>query len=171
MDLKHLSEKLTVRKVEVNGKALTLQKVKNLPLAYDDWLDDYRTGYSDVVAKISSHIVYEQICKRAGKVSPTEQPHEFDYGIIIHKDEALFLAIVFKHIEDNFSFSADWEELSNEAKQNRKALYGVRFEPLTDEERFGLKTKEAEITQRLQGLQVDLVDSINEIDLTRYIDL
>lgn len=171
MDLNLFSEKLTVRKVKVNGKDLTLQKVKNLPLAYNDWLDDYRTGYCDVVAKLSSHIVYEQISKRAGKISPKEQPHEFDYGLLIHKNEALFLAIVYKNIEDNFYFSPDWEELTNQDSEIRRALYGVRYEPLADEERSNLETHEAAIEQRLEVLKADLLVAINEIDLARYIDL
>ena len=140
-------------------------------MAYNDWLDDYRTGYCNVVAKLSSHIVYEQICKRAGKIRPKEQPHEFDYGLLIHKNEALFLAIVYKHIEDNFSFSPDWEELSNQDEKIRRALYGVRYEPLADDERSSLETQKSVITRRLEVLKSDLLEAINEIDLTHFIDL
>nr|VVV07050.1 hypothetical protein AW0309160_04544 [Aliivibrio wodanis] len=180
MKLKDVSEKLMVRKVEINGKSMTLQKVKNLPLVSDDWLDDYRAGYSHAIAKVSSHIVHDQINKRFGKFNCKEQPYEFKYGLIIHHNEALFLAVVLKCVKSNFSFSSDRKSiLSRKAILDKELIFHkLSCESLSDDEYSHLEACGAEINEKLNmietdlnAIETDLVNALNELDLINYIDL
>ncbi|MBD1577666.1 hypothetical protein HC723_14740 [Vibrio sp. S11_S32] len=137
---------LTVTVAKINGKQLTLSKIKSLPVLYDDniktntfsWLEQYELGSSSVIGKIPNDIALTECIKRGYK-SPFFTHTHHSAAVVIHHQFQLFLTFIPAETSDflifhnkqwelNSSFCFNWDDENGTGLANAREEQQLLFD-------------------------------------------
>jgi hypothetical protein len=163
------SSPIQVKTVQIDSKKLTRAALNVLPVLPPTWHDLYQSKKIVILGKIARDVT-EQIFRKRGYIELIDL--YFDYGLVVHYDEQLFLTIM-PSKSGNYSFSQLWSELKNKYKaisnDLRNDLDGFRWpedDCLTEDERDKMNHELDLLEKKIAIIEEQALKSINEISST-----
>lgn len=164
-NVKIIDSIITVKTVVVDSKKITKTTLNVLPFLPPKWFELLDSGSLLILGKLAKDITLQLIKKRG--YFEYEQ-FSFEYGLIIHFDEQLFISFI-PRLGENPSFSQVLNDLSIEYKALRNELFGMRWpdeEPLEQAQCIELNSKLDSLGVEIRTQEEKIRSITGEIDRT-----
>lgn len=164
-NVKVIDSIVTVKTVIVDSKEITKTKLNVLPFMPPMWFELLDNGSLLILGKLAADVTRQLIRKRG---SFDFNGVSFDYGLIIHFDEQLFISVM-PRIDENPNFSKVFNDLYIKAKVIKNELSEFRWpdeEPLSEAQCIKLNSKLDSLLAKMKTQEEKIRNKTDEIDRT-----